>query len=317
MRFSRLAVLVAILATSLALFATSKAEAQGQRGGAPDVERACPTVREFAEFHRCAQDKIAAFEPPRTPDGKPNFNGIWQPTRFAQDIEQILRGQYRGGVSDPPVVSNHSIIVDPVDGRIPYQAWAATIRTANEKDFISPTAACIPVGVQRWSYSPVSVTGQRIVQRTNEIVTSMERLHTYRIIPIGGGPRRLASNVKMWRGESRARWEGNTLVIETTNNTDKVWFDHIGTFVSPDITLTERLSYVDANTLHYQETINDPRVFTQPWTIALAFLRSTIEGMDRMDLEDTTVEFCDSEIAHFFNVGQKLYRGFPAAAEPK
>ena len=310
---SRLTVLGASIAMVMLLASATDASAQGGN----DVERACPTVREFAEFHRCAQEQIKTFEPPRTADGKPDFNGIWRPTRFAQDIEEILQGQYRGEVSDPPVVSNHSIIVDPVSGKIPYREWAAPIRTANEKNFISPTAACLPVGVQRWSYSPVSVTGHRIVQQPHQIVTSMERLHTYRIIPIGEAPRRLAPTVRLWQGDSRAHWEDNTLVIETTNNVDKVWFDHIGTFVSPDIKLTERLSYVDANTLHYQETIDDPRVFSQPWTIALAFLRGATDGLESLDLEDTTVEFCDAEIHHFFNVGQKLWRGFPADAEPK
>ncbi len=294
----------------LLLIATSVA-IQGQGGRAPVVERACPNVRDFADFHRCALERIATFKPPLTPDGKPDFNGLWGPTRSAQDIEEIVPGQYGG------FAASKSLIVDPPGGRIPYQPWAMKIRKANEQEYISPTAACLPVGAQRWVYSPVSVTGHRIIQQPHQIIFSMERLHTYRIIPIGSGPRRLAPSVRLWQGESRARWDGHTLVIETTNNVDKVWFDHIGTFVSPDVTLTERLSFVDANTLHYEQTVEDPRVFTQPWKIAIALLRSTATGMDRLDLEDTTVEYCDNEIHHFFAIGQKLYRGFPAGAAPK
>jgi hypothetical protein len=281
---------------------------QGGRAGAASPNAACPMVREFAEFHKCALEKMKNFTPPRTPDGKPDFNGMWGPTRSAQDIEEIKTGQYGN------FAASKSLIVDPPTGRIPYQPWAMKHRIQNEKIYISPTAACLPVGVQRWVYSPVSVTGHRIIQQPNQIITSMERLHTYRIIPLGNAPRRLDPKIKLWNGISQGRWDGDTLVIETTNIQDKVWFDHIGTFVSQAVKMTERLTYVDQNTLHYEETIEDPQVFTQPWKIAIALLRSPAKGMDRMDLEDTTVEYCDNEIHHFFTLGQRLWRGYATVA---
>jgi len=295
-------------AAVLASLCSAAMLAQGRQPGG-DVQRTCPDLRDFAAFHACALAHQGSFSPPRTPDGKPDFNGMWAPTRSAQDVEEIHAGQYG------PFGAAKSLIVDPPEGRIPYQPWAAKVRTRNEQVFISPTAACLPVGVQRWIYSPVSVTGHRIIQQPNQIIFSMERLHSYRVVPFGN-LRRLDPSIKLWRGESRARWDGDSLVIDTTNIDDRVWFDHIGTFVSPEVKMTERITYVDANTLHYQETIEDPKVFTRPWTMAMALLRTTPKGMDALDLEDTTVEYCDNEIHHFFTVGQKLFRGYPAVAAP-
>lgn len=303
MKISRLGSVVGVVACVLG---TSAGWARAQGGG--PSSSACPAVRDFAAFHKCALEKMKTFQPKRTPDGKPDMNGIWGPTRSAQDIEEIKKGQYG---NFPP---SASLIVDPPNGRIPYQDWALKLRTANEQIYISPTAACVPVGVQRWVYSPVSVTGHRIIQQPHQIVTSMERLHSFRIIPIGEGPRRLASDIKLWRGESRGRWDGNRLVIDTTNIDDKVWFDHIGTFVSQGITMQEKMTLIDDNTIHYEATYTDPRVFTQPWTIAIALLRSTAKGMDRLDLEDSSVENCEEEIHHFFNIGQRIFRGFDSIA---
>jgi hypothetical protein len=280
--------------------------AQG-RTRMPDIQRTCSDLRDFAAFHKCALAHVGTFSPPRTLEGKPDFNGMWSATRSAQDVEEIQAGQYG------TFAASKSLVVDPPDGRIPYQPWAMKVRKQNEQLYISPTAACLPVGVQRWIYSPVSVTGHRIIQQPNQIVFSMERLHSYRIVPFAN-LRRLDPSIKMWRGESRARWDGDTLVIDTTNIDDRVWFDHIGTFVSPAVKMTERLTFVDANTLHYEETIEDPNVFTQRWTMAMALLRATPTGMDALDLEDSTVEYCDNEIGHFYGVGQKLFRGYAAVA---
>ena len=307
MRARRIGLVGCALAAALLLLAPSANAQSGGRFG--DVERACPDLLDFAAFHKCALEKMGSFTDfPRTPQGKPDFNGIWRATRIAQDIEEIMPGQYGA------FPHMNSLIVEPENGKIPYLPWAAKVRISNEQEFISPTAACLPVGAMRWSYSPVSVTGHRIVQTPQQLIFSMERLHTYRMIPFVGERRRLDQSVKLWEGDSRGHWDGNTMVIETDNLLDLVWFDHIGTFISTEAKLTERITYVDANTLHYEETVVDPNVFSQPWKIAKAFIRSDNEGLDQVDLEDTTVEYCDAEIHHFFNVGQKLWRGYNSVA---
>ncbi len=272
-------------------------------GGPAAVARACPTIRDYATFYKCALERIKVFKTTRrTRDGRPDLNGIWSATRIAQDIEDVKAGQYGAGGA------MKSLIVDPVDGRIPYQDWARQPRKDGETRWVSPTALCLPVGAVRWAYSPVSVTGHRIIQQPREIIFSMERLHTYRVISLDA-TRRLAPHIPLWQGESRGRWDGETLVIETTNLTDKVWFDHIGTFMSNEIRMEERLSFVDQDTLLYVATYTDPKVFTQPWKIAKPLLRAPAKGMDALDLEDTTVEGCDETIEHLFGAGQRPFTG--------
>lgn len=282
------------------LSAQAAGGAQGGPGGigAPnfaDAKRACPMVRDFAAFYACASEKIKTFRTTkRTKEGKPDFNGIWSPTRIANNIEQD------GGTK--------SLIVDPPNGKIPYLPWAQKPREEGHDKWLSPTAACLPVGAVRWAYSPVSVTGQRFIQQPNEIIFSMERLHTYRIIPLDNS-RRLASRVKLWQGESRGRWEGDTLVIDTTNLNDVVWFDHIGTFMSDEMKMEERFTYVDPDTLLYVATYTDPKVFSQKWKISKGFLRAPAKGLDRVDLEDTTVEGCEETVAHLIGAGQRTWTG--------
>ena len=124
---------------------------------------------------------------------------------------------------------------------------------------------------------------------------------------------RLPEDLHLWQGDSHGHWEGNTLVIRTTNLNDYMWMDHIGTFMSNEVTTEERITFVDENTLHYQQTLTDPNTFTQPWTIALAFTRALPEDpVDLMDLEDTTVENCEEELVHMMNVGQIVFPGFDA-----
>ena len=197
---------------------TTQIAVQGQDA---EPERACAMDRDYPEFHKCAVEKMHSYQPKLTPDGRPDLNGIWRPTRSAQDIEEYT--SRRG--------TRKTLIVDPPDGKIPYKPWAMKERFNNEQVYLSPTAVCLPVSQQRWSYSPVSPTGHRIIQQPDRIVFSMERLHTYRLIHMDDTPR-LPDDIHLWQGDSRGHWEGNTLVIRTTNLSDLMWMDHIGTFMS-------------------------------------------------------------------------------------
>jgi hypothetical protein len=134
--------------------------AQSERSKEP--ERACPMLTDFAAFHRCALEKMKTFNPPRTADGKPDMNGMWSDTRIAQDIEEFAAGQY-GPAAGNTVTK--SLIVDPVDGKIPYQPWAQERRKRAVDEFVSPTALCLPVSAQRFVYSPTAGAGMRILQQ--------------------------------------------------------------------------------------------------------------------------------------------------------
>jgi hypothetical protein len=85
-------------------------------------------------------------------------------------------------------------------------------------------------------------------------------------------------------GDSRGRWEGNTLVVNVTNHTDRTWFDVIGTFHSDALHVVERFTFVDSNTIHYEATITDPKVFTRPWKIAFPLIRNTQPGFERLEM---------------------------------
>ena len=106
--------------------------------------------------------------------------------------------------------------------------------------------------------------------------------HPFRVVYLDGRPH-LPADVKLWRGDSRGRWEGNVLVIETTNLNGLAWFGSGGDFFSDALKITERLTMVDADTIDYTATIADPKVSTAPWTMAFALERNKEAGYEQME----------------------------------
>jgi hypothetical protein len=98
-------------------------------------------------------------------------------------------------------------------------------------------------------------------------------------VPLDGRPH-LPENIKLFMGDSRGRWEGNTLVVDVTNNNDKTWLDVIGSFHSDALHLVERFTVVDVKTINYEATIEDPKVYTRPWKLALVLERTNQEGFE-------------------------------------
>ena len=94
-----------------------------------------------------------------------------------------------------------------------------------------------------------------------------ESNHVYRVIPLDGRPH-AGTNVKLWMGDSRGRWEGSTLVVDVTNFNDGTWFDSHGSFHSDALHVVERWTRVSDDRIAYTVTIEDPNVFTQPWKMA-------------------------------------------------
>jgi hypothetical protein len=152
---------------------------------------------------------------------------------------------------------------------IPYQPWAVEKRLEQLAHDYAPTkwehldadTKCLLNGPTRGT-----MESTRIRQLAGYFLFLSPGRAT-RIIPLDGRPR-LPANVKLWNGDSRGRWEGNTLVIETTNLNDKTWFDSHGSFHSDEMRLIERLTMIDADTMYYEATIDDPKVFTQTWKMA-------------------------------------------------
>jgi hypothetical protein len=188
-----------------------------------------------------------------------------------------------------------SLIVDPPNGRLPpLTAEEQKLRKearagkgfpgewrgqADSYDDLNVYYRCITRGVLGSIIPVIYNNGNEILQAPGQVIIRNEMIHETRIIPLDGRPHP-SPKIRQYMGDSRGHWEGNTLVIDTTNFTDK---DAIGSngagypgdpgHHSTDLKLTERLTRVDANTLNYQATIDDPKTWTQPWTILISLKR--------------------------------------------
>lgn len=228
------------------------------------------------------------WAPPRTPDGQPDIQGIWQTQggNLTVSLEKgavTLLDSDRVGFSDAarPLPKAFPIgIVEPGDGKVPLQPWASTRRKEiadNYRDpngnteYIDPSARCLGAGVPRINYV-TPYNGYQFLQIPGYIVFFAEWNHEARIIPLDRRPH-VASGIRLWMGDSRARWEGNTLVVDVTNFNGKAWFDWL-TFHSDALRVVERFTIVDSDTISYEATIDDPKVFTKPWKVAFPFRRA-------------------------------------------
>jgi hypothetical protein len=173
-----------------------------------------------------------------------------------------------------------SLIVDPPDGRVPpltadrtrrlealRSARRGSGRADSWEDF-SAWTRCITRGVIKIGsfYS----SNHQILQTPGYVVILQELIHEARVIALDGRPR-LPEGIRQWMGDARGRWEGNTLVVETTNFTDKNPFRGSG----ESLRLIERLTRTAADAIDYQFTIDDPTTFTRPWTVSMPMTRGS------------------------------------------
>lgn len=131
---------------------------------------------------------------------------------------------------------------------------------------------------EAWSPSRTS-DGQPDVQA---IVVLYQFQHAYRVIPLDGRPH-VADQIKLWMGDSRRRWQGNTLVVDVSNRNDMPWFDWVGNFHTDALHIVERWTFVDPDTIKYDAAMEDSNKFTRGWTIALTFTRNKEEGYELME----------------------------------
>ena len=237
----------------------------------------------------------------RTPDGQPDLQGTWinfDSTPFEAAVARPAApapgaaAAANVGPASEFADHNHKVsarrtamVVDPPDGRVPVMKWAedkrdydlAHIPDAPEHE--TPWVRCITRGYPAAFFPAGYNNAYQIMQTPGYVVIVFEMIHETRIIPIDGRPK-LGANIKQWNGEPRGRWEGNTLVVESTNYNSK---GSIATSAatgrlrgipqSDAMKVTERFTRVDANTINYTVTIEDPKVYTKPWTVALPLNR--------------------------------------------
>jgi hypothetical protein len=232
----------------------------------------------------------------RTPDGQPDIQGFWteEPgTNEAVNIETALQTadslRVTGWTEERLKARKaYTSIIDPPSGKVPYQPWAEARRQQilsryggdnitdtpkGERD-VSPELLCI-IGAPRAMY----FADFRLIQTKDHIVMTWERSGEFRTIPLTAQNRPpLPEAVKLHMGDSRGTWEGDTLVIRTTNMNDWSWFDSKGTPHSDAMTLVERLTPVDEKTVKYVVTVTDPKALSRPFTMAWTLKK--VHGID-------------------------------------
>ncbi len=179
-----------------------------------------------------------------------------------------------------------SLVVDPANGRVPEMLaealtrpapQGATVRTpkADSWEDFSYYIRCITRGVPGSIFPVIFGIGQLIVQGMGFVTILQEMVHEARVIPLDGRPH-AGSNVRTYMGDARGHWEGNTLVVETTNflgNRTGIRGNGGGIPTSAAMVLTERFTRTDQNVLQYEITIDDPETYTEPFTVAFPLLQ--------------------------------------------
>jgi len=210
----------------------------------------------------------------RTADGKPDFNGIWQALNAASwDIQD-----HSGQLGLPPGQG----VVDA--NAIPYQPWAAAKKKENFANRLTadPTEAnCFLPGVPRATYMPFPF---EIVQTPKTIAIAYEFAHALRSIPMDGSPHS-DGLPDTWMGDSRGRWQGDSLVVDVNSFNDQTWFDHAGNFHSDALHVVERYTLAGPDHISYQATVEDPKVFTRPWTMSMPLYRRIDKNAKLLEYE--------------------------------
>jgi hypothetical protein len=209
---------------------------------------------------------------PRAADGKPDLSGIWQAVNTA--AWNILPHPAEAGVPAGLGV---------VEGNeIPYRPEAAAKQRENHarRATLDPEAKCWLPGVPRATYMGFPF---QIVQTPAQTSILYEYAHTVRNIFMNSQHPR--GPIEWWMGDSRGRWEGDTLVVDVVHFNDQTWFDRAGNHHSEQLHVIERYTLASANHINYEATIEDPEVFTRPWKISMPLYRRLDTNMQLLEYE--------------------------------
>ena len=177
-----------------------------------------------------------------------------------------LRGIWMAENNADASLERAHVIVDPPDGKIPYRPEALARQKQNfaNRAAADPETRCFQPGVPRAAYvrSPFQV-----FQNDRAVYIVYQDVHTYRIIYLDGSPHNEGIGYAM--GDSRGHREGNTLVADVTSFSDSPWLDATGSYHSDELHVVERYTRTSSDTLTYEASIEDPKVFTRPWKIRM------------------------------------------------
>jgi hypothetical protein len=237
---------------------------------------------------------MAEFQPPRTADGKPDFTGVWQVLNTANNSLEAHAGRAAQVMRTGPIVpvpvkelvSLGAVGAIPPSlgvvegGDIPYKESALAQREENRQNWITadPEVRCYLPGIPRATYMPYPF---KIVQNKDALLFSYAYAGAVRNVALSDpGP----APIDSWMGQSWARWDGDTLVIETTGQNNSSWFDRSGNYHSDKLKVTERFTRTSEHTLDYSATLDDPEVFTRAWTISMPLYK-------RVDADENMLMF--------------------------
>ena len=227
---------------------------------------------------------------PRMPDGKPNLTGLWQTLGTAhwniQDHGASEGHFYELGAMGA-IPAGQGIVVG---GEIPYLPGAIAQQQENFASRLEddPVLKCYMPGVPRATYMPFPF---QIVQGTDQILVAYEFATANRIIRVDSDSR---SPVDSWMGWSNAVWDGDTLEVDVSGLLGDAWFDHVGNYSTNQLHVVERYTMVSPNHIEYEAMIEDPNVYSEPWTIRLPLYRR-IERNAKL-LEFKCVEFTEEKL---------------------
>jgi hypothetical protein len=197
---------------------------------------------------------------PRTADGKPDLSGVWQAMNAAAwDIQD-----HHASMGVP---AGQGIVEGD---EIPYQPWALARKQENFKNRLTadPEAKCFLPGVPRIMYMPYPF---HIMQTPTHIAMLFEYVHATRNVFMN--TKHWEGPLEMFMGDSRGRWDGDTLVVDAIHFTDQWWFDKAGNFHSDQLHLVERYTLLTPDHIQYEVTVEDPKVFTRPWKMSMTLYR--------------------------------------------
>lgn len=284
-------VTAAALAAVLAVPAGSAGQGQGRGRGQGAAAPAAP-----------AAASAARYTGPRTADGKPNLNGVWQVISSANwDLEP------HNARPSPNPAEMGAILAAPgspgvIEGNeIPYKPAALAKKKQNAANWIKldPEVKCYMPGVPRATYMPYPF---QIIQTATNILFAYEYATANRVVPIAA--RKEEPAVDTWMGESFARWEADTLVVDAKGFNDQTWFDRAGNYHSTELHVVERYTPIDGHTMNYEATIEDPQVFTRPWKISMPIYK-------HIEKNAQLVEFRCVEFAEELLYGNLVKPGAP------
>jgi hypothetical protein len=206
------------------------------------------------------------YTPPRTGDGQPDLEGIWEVrTSPDKDLEKAK-----------------GVIVEPKNGKIPYLPDALAKKKETEKNSATadPLNKCFMPGVPRINLLSYPL---QIFQTMGQISIAYEYIHNFRNVYLKRTTH--LDGIDFWQGDSLGHWDGDTLVVDVTDFNDQTWLDKAGDYHSDALHVVERYTRTGPNTLRYEATIEDPKTFSVPWKIRVELYRNTQPNARLMEYE--------------------------------